>query len=95
MKNDILYGIMLTLLVNKKSTAKELAAKYEMSVRTIYRYLDTLNQAGVPIVSYAGTKGGVSIADNFKLDKTFFTKQEYERILTSLASFDQIGRAHV
>ena len=59
MKNDILYGIMLTLLVNKKSTAKELAAKYEMSVRTIYRYLDTLNQAGVPIVSYAGTKGGV------------------------------------
>jgi predicted DNA-binding transcriptional regulator YafY len=99
MKNDILYGIMLTLLVNKKSTAKELAAKYEMSVRTIYRYLDTLNQAGVPIVSYVGTKGGVSIADNFKLDKTFFTKQEYERILTSLASFDQLsdgdGNRHI
>lgn len=90
MQNDVLFGIMLTLLGGKRTTAKQLATKYELSVRTIYRYLDALNQAGVPLVSYVGSGGGVCIADNFKLDKTYFTKSEYERILASLASFDEL-----
>jgi len=89
MQNDILFGIMLTLLTNKKCTARELATKYEMSIRTIYRYLDTLNQAGVPLISYAGANGGIAIADNFKLDKTFFSKNEYDRIISALSAFDE------
>ena len=84
MQNDILFGILITLLTNKKCTARELATKYEMSVRTIYRYLDTLNQAGVPLISYAGANGGIAIADNFKLDKTYFSQSEYDRIIASL-----------
>lgn len=90
MQNDILFGIMLTLLTKKRCTARELSEKYEMSVRTIYRYLDALNQAGVPIVSFTGAKGGVAIADNFKLDKTYFTEAEYEKILTSLSGYDRL-----
>ena len=89
MQNDILFGILLTLLTNKKCTARELATKYEMSIRTIYRYLDTLNQAGVPLISYAGANGGIAIADNFKLDKTYFSKQEYDRIISSLGALGQ------
>ena len=84
MQNDILFGILMTLLTNKKCTAKELSAKYEMSTRTIYRYLDTLNQAGVPLISYAGANGGIAIADNFKLDKTYFSQKEYDRIISCL-----------
>ena len=89
MQNDILFGILITLLTNKKCTARELATKYEMSVRTIYRYLDTLNQAGVPLISYAGANGGIAIADNFKLDKTYFSQSEYDRIITSLKALGQ------
>ena len=89
MQNDILFGILTTLLINKKCTARELATKYEMSVRTIYRYLDTLNQAGVPLISYAGSNGGIAIADNFKLDKTYFSKQEYDKIISALNAFEQ------
>ena len=89
MQNDILFGILLTLLTNKKCTARELATKYEMSIRTIYRYLDTLNQAGVPLISYAGANGGIAIADNFRLDKTYFSKQEYDKIIGCLETFGQ------
>ncbi|MBR2302500.1 MAG: YafY family transcriptional regulator [Clostridia bacterium] len=89
MQNDILFGILLTLLTNKKCTARELATKYEMSVRTIYRYLDTLNQAGVPLISYAGANGGIAIADNFKVDKTYFSEQEYNKIISALGAFQQ------
>ena len=89
MQNDILFGILITLLTNKKCTARELATKYEMSLRTIYRYLDTLNQAGIPLISYAGANGGIAIADNFKLDKTYFSQKEYDRIIASLKAFGQ------
>lgn len=88
MQNDVLLGILFTLVNEKKCTAKQLAAKYELSVRTVYRYLDTLNQAGVPLVSFTGSGGGVAIADNFRVDKTFFTKAEYDKIISALEAFE-------
>ena len=84
MRNDILFGIVIHLLTHKKATARELATKYEMSIRTIYRYLDTLNQADIPIIATQGPNGGITLADNFKLDKTYFTKKEHARIIASL-----------
>ena len=81
---------MLTLINSKKVTASELAEKYELSKRTIYRYIDVLNQAGVPIVSFSGSGGGIAVADNFKLDKTFFSKEEYSKIIAALTSFGEM-----
>ena len=61
MKISRLLGI-LNVLVNKdRVTVKELAERFEVSKRTIFRDLDTLNEAGIPIVSYSGIGGGVSV----------------------------------
>lgn len=87
MKNDVLFGILLSLINENKVTAKKLAAKYEVTPRTIYRYIDTLDMAGVPIMTTKGKNGGLSIMDSFKLNKTYFTKEEYEHIITALQNF--------
>lgn len=76
MKTDILFGILLTLLRNGRTRAKELASKYNISIRTIYRYIDTLDMSGVPIASFVGKNGGIEILGTFKLNCCYFTLQE-------------------
>lgn len=58
MKFDRLLGITLELLTKRKVTATELASKFEVSVRTIYRDMDLINQAGIPTASTSGSNGG-------------------------------------
>lgn len=69
MKIDRLLGITIYLLNNKKISAKVLANKFEVSLRTIQRDIDTLNKAGIPVVSFFGMDGGYEILDSFKMDK--------------------------
>lgn len=76
MKIDIMFGILLSLLRNGRMRAKELASKYNISIRTIYRYIDILDTAGVPIVSYVGKNGGIEILNTFRLNNCYFTLQE-------------------
>lgn len=76
MKTDIMFGILLTLLRNGRMRAKELAFKYNISIRTIYRYIDALDMSGVPIASYVGKNGGIEILGTFKLNNCYFTLQE-------------------
>ena len=87
MRNDILFGILLTMLEKKKILVKELAFKYEMSTRTIYRYIDVLCEAGIPIYTKTGINGGIYLSDNFILDRTYFNKDEYARVIAALQSF--------
>ncbi|MGE5702647.1 MAG: helix-turn-helix transcriptional regulator, partial [Clostridia bacterium] len=61
MKLDRLLAITMSLLNQKRITAADLAERFEVSLRTIYRDMETLNQAGIPIVSYQGTDGGYEI----------------------------------
>lgn len=82
MQNWVLYGIMMTLLIKKKASRRFLAEKYEVSERTISRYVDTLSEAGVPIYSLAGKEGGYAISDEYKLDKTLFSPEELRRLAT-------------
>lgn len=89
MKNYILIGILLDLLNHDRITAKDLAAKYELSTRSIYRYVDTLTAANVPIITQAGSGGGISIMDDYKLDKMFFTPQEYTIIFDAMSSMSR------
>lgn len=81
MKIAVLMGIMLELLTNEKTTAKSLSEKFEVSQRTIYRYLDTLCQSGVPIISFLGKKGGFLISKNLRLNNLFLTKEEIDELL--------------
>ena len=73
MKISRLLGI-LNVLVNKdRVTVKELAERFEVSKRTIFRDLDTLNEAGIPIVSYSGIGGVVSVIEGYKYNKSLFS----------------------
>ncbi|QOX62037.1 YafY family transcriptional regulator [Anoxybacterium hadale] len=78
---------MVYLLLNKKSiTARELAERFEVSTRTIYRDLDILSSAGIPIYTSQGKGGGISLMDNFILNKSVFSEEEKNEILYALQS---------
>ena len=70
MKIDRLVSILSVLLQKEKVTTTYLAEKFEVSKRTILRDIESLNKAGIPIVTLQGHGGGVSIMENYKLDKT-------------------------
>ena len=63
MKYDIMLKILMLLLQKRKITASELAKKYEVSVRSIYRYVEELITCGVPVDVERGRYGGLTIAD--------------------------------
>ncbi len=81
MNSGLIFAILLTLLSHKKVTAKYLAEKYEMSERTVARYVDALGIAGVPIFATPGRGGGYELASEYQFDKTFFTEGELSRII--------------
>ena len=85
-KIDRLLSIVMILLEKKKVSASELAQTFEVSVRTIYRDVDTINQAGLPVVTYPGAKGGIGILESYKAEKRFFTSQDVTMILMGLGS---------
>lgn len=88
MQIPILVGILSTFLSSDKYvTANELAQKYEMSTRSIYRYVAVLSEGGVPIESQQGRGGGWRIIDTYKVKATYFTDDEYKRLIFALQSF--------
>lgn len=88
MQIPILVGIMSTLLAaDTPVNADELAEKFEISKRTVYRYVAMLSEGGVPVESHLGRGGGWGIVDTYKLKATFFTEQEYQRVIFALQSF--------
>lgn len=88
MQIPVLVGILSTLLsTDKPVRATDLAEKYEMSVRSVYRYVNMLSEGGVPIESHVGRGGGWQIIDTYKLRATYFTEEEYERVIFCLQSF--------
>jgi len=84
MKIDRLLSLVIYLLNRDKTTAVELARVFETSVRTIYRDLDTLSLAGIPVVSRQGTGGGVSLMPQFRLDRQVFTSNELLALMAAL-----------
>ena len=84
MQMNRLFKIVYYLLENGKSTAPELAEKFEVSIRTIYRDLDTISAAGIPVYAAQGKGGGISLLDDYILEKSLFSKEEKEQILMAL-----------
>lgn len=79
-----LFSIVYYLLEKKGSTGKELANRFGVSVRTIYRDIDTLSSAGIPIYTNQGKGGGIVILDNFVLNKSVLSEKEQDEILLAL-----------
>lgn len=90
MQINRLFEIVYILLDKKTITAKELANRFEVSVRTIYRDIDTLSAAGIPLYTSKGKGGGISILDDFVLNKSLFSEQEQNQILMSLQSLSAV-----
>ncbi len=88
MKESRLFKIMYYLLDKGRATAPELAEKFEVSVRTIYRDIDALSGAGIPVYAEAGRNGGIHLMDRFVLDKAVLTEEEKQEILTALQSIN-------
>ena len=88
MKNNRLFKILYYVLEKGKVTANELAEKFEVSIRTIYRDIDVLSSSGIPIYATQGKGGGIEIADDFVLKKSFFSKNEQEQILIALKGLE-------
>lgn len=90
MKIDRLIAIIMLLLEREVVPTSELAEKLEVSRRTIFRDIDTLNTAGLPIMVTRGPTGGVSLMKTYKVDKKLFTPKDVQSLLTSLQSYNQL-----
>ncbi len=86
-----LLGIVYILLHKGTVTAGELAERFEVSVRTIYRDAENLSMAGIPIYARKGKGGGISLTERFVLDRLMISQEEQRRILAALESLEEIG----
>lgn len=91
MKLDRMIGILALLLQRESITAPELAARFEVSRRTILRDVDALCRAGIPIASRQGAGGGFSIMEGYRVDRALLTGAEMRAILTGLRTLDSVS----
>ena len=85
-----LFEIVQILLTEKKVTAEKLACHFEVSKRTIYRDIETLTLAQIPVYSEKGRYGGIGLIKNFTIDKSFLSQNEQNEILFALQSLNAV-----
>ena len=86
MQIDRLFQIVLILLNKKTITAKKLSEHFNVSIRTIYRDIEALSFAGIPIYSLRGKNGGIRLLESYVLDKSLLSSKEQNEILYALES---------
>ncbi len=89
MSADRLFQIVYLLLEQERMTAEELAAQLGVSVRTVYRDVDALSTAGVPVCTTQGKGGGVALMEGYVLDESAFSREEQRLLLSALREFPQ------
>src|SRR5690625_3243285 len=92
MKVEILISIIMILLHKERISAQKLADMFEVSLRTIYRDIDAINMAAIPIRSTSGVGGGFEIMPNYKIDRKFFSTSDLSAILMGLSSLSNTIR---
>ena len=93
MAESRLFRVLYHLLENGRATAPELAEKLEVSVRTIYRDVDRLSQAGIPLYCSQGKGGGIFLMEDFVLDKHLLTASERKDLLASLQGVQVLSQS--
>ncbi len=91
MKIDRLIGILSVLLQEDRTTAVQLAERFEVSRRTINRDIEDLCKAGIPIRTEQGYGGGISIMDGYRMDRTILTSKDMQMIIAGLRSLDSVS----
>ena len=88
--NNRLFEIVYILMQKKKVTAKELADRFEVSTRTIYRDIEALSTANIPIYATKGKDGGIGILDEYVLNKAILSEEEQNQILFALQGMKKV-----
>lgn len=86
MKLERLLAMVVLLISKKQVQAAELAELFEVSVRTIYRDIETINRAGIPIVTSQGSGGGIGIMETYRLEREWLKEEELFAIASALQS---------
>jgi len=91
MQINRLFEIVYILLDKKTVTSNELAERFDVSTRTIYRDIETLSSAGIPVYMSKGKGGGISLLSDFVLNKTILTEEEKANILSSIKAVSLVN----
>ncbi|TFJ47442.1 transcriptional regulator [Carnobacterium divergens] len=90
MKVERLISIIMILLDKERISAQTLADRFEVSLRTIYRDIDAINMAGIPVRSISGVGGGIEIMPNYKIDRKTFSTNDLSAILMGLSNISNM-----
>ncbi|MCI5873648.1 MAG: YafY family protein [Clostridiales bacterium] len=93
MKEGRLFQILYYLLEKGHATAPELAARFEVSNRTIYRDIDALSASGIPIYAEKGRNGGIFLLHDHVLERAVFSDAEKQTLLEALQNLAAVGGA--
>ena len=91
MQIEELFEFVYILIDKKRVTAKEMAERFGVSSRTIYRWVEALSISGIPIYSTLGRGGGICISEKFALDKTVLSEEDRMAIVSSVKALDSLG----
>ena len=94
MHESRLFKIVYHLLNKGHATASELAEKLEVSVRTIYRDIEALSEAGIPVDAETGRSGGIYLMSDFVLGKAMLSEREKKELLAALQSLTVTGNTY-
>jgi predicted DNA-binding transcriptional regulator YafY len=86
MRVERLFNIVTILLTKDTVSAKELAERFNVSTRTIYRDIDILSVSGIPVYMKKGYNGGISLMNDYKLDKAMLSDSDVESIMMSIGA---------
>ncbi|XBM33436.1 YafY family protein [Bacillus licheniformis] len=97
MRGDRLISILLMLQAQGQMTAKELAERLEVSERTIYRDMEALSGAGIPVVAERGINGGWSLLDDYQTTLTGLKESEIRALFVPLSEqlLDDLGLTRI
>lgn len=90
MQIDRLIEIMVLLLNKNMVTAKELAERFQVSTRTIYRDIEVLSSSGIPVYMSKGKGGGISILDEYSINKTILSDSDKQSLIVELKTLQSI-----
>lgn len=91
MRKGRLFQVVCHLLERGQSTAADMAREFGVSVRTVYRDVETLNAAGIPIYAETGRSGGICLMKGFVLDRAMLSKEERGEILAAVRDMGELS----
>ncbi len=91
MQIDQLFEFVYILIDKKQVTAKEMSKRFDVSPRTIYRWVEALSVSGIPVYSLKGRGGGIAIAEKFAMDNTVLSEDERLAIVSSVKALESLS----